>query len=109
MLVFLLNQQAMNLCFLIVLSFFYGMLTYNKPDDNAFKMYQTAFLPLTLIAFTWMKSYMIYSSNLTMLCQSKSATGDASIRWRILLNGHYDVVPCVPDAWNCPGAPLTEY
>ena len=82
--VFLLNQQAVNICFLIVLSFFYGMVTYRLPESNSFRAYQTLFLPLLLIVMVWLKSYVIYSSNLYVYCGA--GDDDATpFRWRALM------------------------
>ena len=84
--IFLLNQQAVNICFLIVLSFFYGMATYRLPDTNAFRSYQTLFLPVLLIAMVWLKSYVIYSSNLYLYCGgTQDGQDEAPYRWRALL------------------------
>ena len=86
--VFLLNQQAVNICFLIVLSFFYGMVTYRQPESSAFRTYQTLFLPLLLIGAMWLKTYIIYSSNLYVYCRGGANEDDADVtpfRWRALL------------------------
>ena len=84
--IFLLNQQAVNTCFLIVMSFFYGMVTYRMPENSPFRAYQTLFLPVLLIVAVWLKSYVIYSSNLYVYCSAADNTTDAiPFRWRALI------------------------
>ena len=83
--IFLLNQQAINICFLIVLSFFYGMVTYRLPETSAFRTYQTLFLPTLLIVAMWLKTYIIYSSNLYAFCPRGDDAEVSPFRWRVLL------------------------
>ena len=84
--IFLVNQQAVNMCFLMVMSFFYGMVTFRLPETNTFRVYQGLFLPVLLIVSIWLKTYVIYSSNLYVYCTSKGNTKDAvPFRWRALM------------------------
>jgi hypothetical protein len=76
---FLVNQMALNFLLLITFSFVYGIVCLAVGAENPLQKYQNVFLPLCLIGLMWLKSYMIYSANLSSYCKNK-AIGDDPLR-----------------------------
>lgn len=74
---FLVNQMVLNFSLIIILSFFYGIITLITSESHPLNKYQNLFLPIIIIGVIWFKSYFTYSNNLNQFCKTKNIGADS--------------------------------
>ena len=82
---FLLVQNVINFCLILILCFFYGILTEQVPGDNVFKKYLHVILPTMLIVVIWLKGLIMYSANLQVACASPSIQSKIPYNFRLVV------------------------
>jgi hypothetical protein len=82
---FLLVQNVINFCLILILCFFYGILTEQVPGDNVFKKYLHLILPTMLIVVIWLKGLIMYSANLQVACASPSIQAKIPYNFRLVV------------------------
>jgi hypothetical protein len=65
---FLTNQMAINFSFVVLISFFFGVIVNKLSEESIIRKHAHLFLPLILIIIMWAKTYFIYAINLNEKC-----------------------------------------
>lgn len=82
---FLVVQIMLNFCLILILCFFYGMLTLVIPGEHFTKKYLHLLLPSLLILIVWIKDLLIYCANLQSACSSPGIQSKVPYRFSVVL------------------------